>query len=99
MISMLCVSGALVNTKNRGPAVCSLYICFVSLFLSVPINVKLLLLIALKDKRGFMRKSYFLSLEIASGGHIIRFMNNSGGFAVYISWFRHLWIENNTISL
>lgn len=65
MISMLCVSGALVNTKTKGPQCISHIFVLFLFFLSVPINVNLLLLIALKDKRAFICKSYFLSLEIA----------------------------------
>lgn len=33
-------------------------------------------------------------LKLPSGGNIITFINNSGGFTVSISWFRHFWIRN-----
>lgn len=93
MISMLCVSGALVNTKTECPQlVRPIFVLFH--FTLCPHLCKLTLINSSQGQKGIHMHVLFSSFaKLPTGEHIIIFMNNSGGFAIYISWFRRFGLK------
>lgn len=76
---------------------CLPFICFGFLY-PPPLPLSPLMWTLINSSQGQMGRRmqalFSPPLKLPSGGNIITFINNSGGFTVSISWFRHFWIRN-----